>query len=584
MGNARLNTLWARLIIEELHRGGVDYFCLSPGSRCTPLTAAVGRHSDVEHVMHFDERGAAFHALGYARATGRPAALVCTSGTAAANYLPAVVEASMDGVPLVLLTADRPPELRDTGANQTICQPGIYGEYVRWEIDMPCPSEDIDTAFVLTTVDQAVYRARYSQPGPVHLNCMFREPFLIDTDSEEDVMPGGAIDEWSKNDQPYTTYAPARSIPTPDSLRELVDTLNGAKSGLLIVGRCRNRLEIEAARELARRLNWPVFADIASGLRMGSDLANVIPHYDYVLQTNVLDSHGPFTCLQVGRTPTSKRLAQFLAGDTVEKHIVFADHPHRQDPGHRVSMRFEGDLGASVEALIPLLEPVPETNFLTALKKLSAECSRVIDRAPGTDARLSEPVCARTVSRQIGAGDGLWLASSMPIRDMDLFAAADGNPVVVGCNRGASGIDGAIASASGFAAGLKRPVTLIIGDLAFLHDLNSLALLRSLRQKMTIVVINNDGGGIFSFLPVAAHTDIFEPMFGTPHGIPIEKAAEMFDLWYANPSTIDEFGDACAGARNVDGSTILEIHTDRDENFKLHRAIEQEVVAALNEL
>src|SRR5215210_6586165 len=271
----RANRLWAYLIVEELLRCGVDFFCVAPGSRSTPLVAALAANEKARTLVHFDERGTAFAALGYARATGRPAAWITTSGTAVANGLPAVVEASTDGVPMILLTADRPPELRQTGANQTIDQPDIFGDYVRWRFDLPAPDPGIDPAMVLTTVDQAAYRASRAPQGPVHLNLMFREPFLLEGD--EDALSGPS--SWERSDEPYTRYAATKPAVDGMEIHKLWETLRPVRRGLVVAGRLASRKQGEAVLRLAEVLGWPLLPDIGSQVRLGADSQGLVPHY-----------------------------------------------------------------------------------------------------------------------------------------------------------------------------------------------------------------------------------------------------------------------------------------------------------------
>ena len=275
----RANLLWATLIVEELARSGVDFFCVAPGSRSTPLIAALAANERARNLVHFDERGTAYAALGYARATGRPAAWITTSGTAVANGLPAAIEAAIDGVPMILLTADRPPELRQTGANQTIDQPDIFGDYVRWRFDLPAPEAAVDPAMVLTTVDQTVYRARRAPSGPVHLNLMFREPFLPEDGDE----PLAAPVRWRESDEPYTRYAATGPAVDLDEVERLREELRPVKKGLVVAGRLPSRKQGEAALRLAESLDWPLLPDVGSQVRLGARSENLVPYYDALL-------------------------------------------------------------------------------------------------------------------------------------------------------------------------------------------------------------------------------------------------------------------------------------------------------------
>jgi len=567
------NRLWAKLLVEELRRCGVGLFCVAPGSRSTPLVAALASDPKAKALVHFDERGTAFAALGYARATGRPAAWITTSGTAVANGLPAIVEASTDGVPMILLTADRPPELRQTGANQTIDQPDIFGDFVRWRFDLPAPDLEIDPAMVLTTVDQAVYRARRAPSGPVHLNLMFREPFLSDP-QDKTGQPSGPVD-WMNSDEPYTRYAATKPAVNEVEIGRISDVLRPVERGIIVAGRLASRKQGEAVHRLADALGWPLLPDIGSQVRLGSK--RTIAFYDALLASEqFVEAHAPEAVLHVGGRSLSKRLEKFLARSRPNPYIVARENPFRLDPSHRVTHSIETDV---VDFCAALSRTVPESSvqneWLAGWRGASESVGRNLDRLLPEEGALSEPLLARLVSRHVPEGHGLVVASSMPVRDLDAFAATNGAPVPVAANRGASGIDGTVATAAGYSRGLDTPVTLVIGDLALLHDLNSLAILRDL--SVTVVVVNNDGGGIFSFLPVAEHEQFFEPYFGTPQHVIFEPAARMFGLGYENPRTVVEFVEAYRSASVGGHSTIIEVRTNREENVSLHRDLLAEI-------
>ena len=571
----RANRLWAYLIVEELVRSGVDFFCVSPGSRSTPLVAALSENPKAKSLVHFDERGSAFAALGYARATGRPAAWITTSGTAVANGLPAIVEASTDGVPMLCLTADRPPELRQTGANQTIVQPNVFGDYVRWSFDLPAPDLSADSASVLTTVDQAVYRARRAPKGPVHLNAMFREPFLDNSKPEGD--SSLAPESWRESGEPYTRYADTKSSIDGEEIVRLWDKLRTARHGLIVAGRLESLSQGEAVARLAASLGWPLLADVSSQIRLG-EVRKCVAYYDALLAGDqFFDSHMPDSVLHFGGRPLSKRLEQALARIGPDPYVVVRDNPFRLDPSHRVTQSVETDIVEFCAALSKAAGKGPglESGWLAGWREASENAASLIDKRFSREEELSEPSLAWLISRHIPEEHGLVLASSMPVRDMDTFAATDGQAVPVAANRGASGIDGTVATAAGFALGSGRPITLVIGDLALLHDINSLAMLKDL--PIVVVAINNDGGGIFSFLPVSSQEAFFEPYFGTPHGLGFESAARMFGLGYEHPGTITEFLDSYRAACSKGSSTLIEITTDRQVNVGLHRDLLDEI-------
>ena len=568
----RANRLWAYLIVEELLRCGIDFFCVAPGSRSTPLVAALAANERARSLIHFDERGTAFAALGYARATGRAAAWITTSGTAVANGLPAVVEAATDGVPMILLTADRPPELRQTGANQTIDQPDIFGDYVRWRFDLPAPDPGIDPAMVLTTVDQAAYRAGRTPQGPVHLNLMFREPLHPDP-GDEDILSGPS--SWTQGDGPYTRYAATKPAVDEMEINRLWETLRPVNRGLLVAGRLASRKQGEAVLRLADTLGWPLLPDIGSQARLGSE--GFAAHYDALLAgDSFAGTHAPEAVVHVGGRALSKRLEQFLASSSPDPYVVVRENPFRLDPAHRVTHSVEAnvlDFCAALARAATEDPPAVDASWTAGWREASEEVGRYLDGI--SSGEPNEPLVARVLTRNVPPDHGFVVANSMPVRDLDTYAATGGAPVPVAANRGASGIDGTVATAAGFARGLGRPVTLLIGDLAMLHDLNSLAMLRDVH--IVVVVLNNDGGGIFSFLPIAGHEVFFEPYFGTPQGVGFEPAAKMFGLAYEHPGTLEDFVEAYDSACARGTSTLIEIQTDRAENVALHHRLLQEV-------
>lgn len=576
--------LWADLLIEELVRSGVGLFCVASGSRSTPLVSAIAANPRARErvLLHYDERGTAFAALGYARATGHPAAWITTSGTAVANGLPAVVEASTDEAPMLLLTADRPPELRQTGANQTIDQPGIFGGYARWSFDLPAPDPRIDPAMVLTTTDQAIHRSLRVPFGPAHLNVPFREPLAPAADGEDYSEYLSGLSRWLDGDAPYTGYPESRPVAATGALyREL----RPAQRGLLVAGRLESAKERKSVRSLADALGWPLLPDIASGLRLGNEVQHRAAYYDLLLSDEEFAaSHAPQAVLHVGGRLVSKRLQQHISRSAPSPYVVAHSSPARFDPDHRVTHNVEADVSRFCDELAELARREPphsKPKWAESWSAASGKAGEKLERVLPDHGELSEPQAARAVSRLTPEGWGLFLASSMPVRDMDAYAAADGPALEVGVNRGASGIDGTVASAAGFARGLGRPVALVIGDLALLHDLNSLAMLRESPHPLVVVAVNNDGGGIFSFLPVSEHRDIFEPYFGTPHGLGFESAAAMFGLAYECPADGASFARAFREACERSSSILIEVRTDRDANLALHRELQRRVTEAL---
>jgi 2-succinyl-5-enolpyruvyl-6-hydroxy-3-cyclohexene-1-carboxylate synthase len=310
-------------------------------------------------------------------------------------------------------------------------------------------------------------------------------------------------------------------------------------------------------------------------------LSTIVPYFDQLWLLEHYQQWSVDTVLQIGGRIISKRFLQWLTNHPAQQHIVIANNPERHDPAHTVSLRLDADLGHLIEPLLPQLHARSVEAWTTELVNASQRIHPVVDQVILSQEAISEPAIARLVSRQLPSGHGLYLANSMPIRDMDMYGDPDGNIRIVGCDRGTSGIEGAIAAAAGFAMGKQTPVTLLVGDLSLLHDLNSLATLKSLAQPVIVIVINNDGGGIFSFLPVAQCDDVFEPYFGVPHDLTFKAASQMFNLDYYCPQTLEEFSQVYKTALDHQFTTVIEVVTDRQENLALHQTLQQQIVGAL---
>lgn len=572
-----INRVWAQLVIAELVRSGVDTFCLASGFRNAPLAMAAVEHPGTRVVTHYDERGAAFFALGFARASGRAAGWITTSGTAVANGLPAIVEADADRVPMLLLTADRPPELRHAGANQAIDQAGIFHRYVRWSFDLPAPSEAVPAAFVLTTVDQACFRARSVPEGPVHLNCMFRAPLV-----REEAVDAGyltRLQSWQQTQEPYTQYVQAARESGLNDIAALVGTVSRV---LLVIGRLKKHEDGAAALDLATALRWPVFADINSQVRLGCAADVLIDAFELCLEDDAFaDRNAPEAVLYLGAPAVSKKVMHFLARHRPCPFVVIDEGPCRFDPMHQVSHRVQCGVRAASSELKPHLAIARgfEEDWLRAWQDANSRVRQVLASQLAGAGSLSEPFVARAVTMLIPVGHGLVLGNSMPVRDADRFGAVLGARVPVTANRGASGIDGTIATAAGAAHGWAVPVTVIVGDLAFLHDVNSLAMVRTL--PLTIVVINNDGGGIFHLVEIDTTHDTFERCFGTPHGLRFEHAARLYGIRYARVISREAFVEVYSRACGDGEATIIEVCTDRRENHELHEALQAQAAAAV---
>lgn len=580
MNVRQITTLWSTVVVEELIRQGAGFFCISPGSRSTPLTAAVARNPRARFRIFVDERSAGFFALGHARATHKPAVLVCTSGTALANYFPSVVEADADARPMIILSADRPFELLECGANQTIRQQNIFGSCTRWSFGLPSPSTDTPLPSLLSTVDEAVRRSLSFPAGPVHLNVPFREP--IDPEPPDWNDPWVApITTWQESSRPWSAFSLSRKEVPEEELSRLRTIVSEAANPLLVAGNMGNNEEAGAILSLSRSLGIPLFADLTSGLRFSH---HCLPWQLAFQSTSFISNLMPDVVVHFGGALIGKQPGMAIRGWAPQHYIVVRSHPARFSPDHNVTLSIEAS-PASVAMALHGCRNTGTASTSQLEQAFFSKAGAIIETccAPGT--AVSELSAARIVSQLIDRQSGLFVSNSMPARDMDMYADhLQDEPTRVALNRGASGIDGIISTAAGFAAGLRKPVTLMIGDLAFLHDLNALSLLGDSGNRLIVVVLNNNGGGIFSFLPIAAETGIFEQFFATPQDYSIRASAETFGLAHTCPRTNAEFAASYTAALQSERSSVIEVCGTREENFRLHQQLKSSVIAAADSI
>lgn len=580
MNNRQITTLWSNIVVEELIRQDVDFFCISPGSRSTPLTIAIARHPKARWKIFADERSAGFFALGYGRATGKPAILICTSGTAVANYFPAVVEASIDFQPMLILSADRPFELLECGANQTIRQEHIFGSYTRWNMQLPTPSKDIPLSSLLSTISYAIAKACGSPAGPVHLNQPFREPFEPETPDVHDPW-FTALQQWLNSGKPVNRSIIPERQPDSSTVTLLRQLLASAQQPLIIAGSMTNTADALAVSELAEDLRVPVYADYSSGLRL---CASIRPWQLLFQSPEFRKSFKADLVLHFGGNIIAKHPATALREWQPEHYIVIKPQPTRFSPDHNVTCRLEASIALTATMLKGCRTIPPKLNINT-IDTLFRRVSEEIKTELLPDKPITDISAAQLVSQLITEQQLLFVSNSMPVRDMDNYASSShkhGIPTAI--NRGASGIDGIISTASGFAEGHQKSATLMIGDIAFLHDLNALSLLGKLSVPLQIIVLNNNGGGIFSFLPVAACHDVFETHFATPQNYNIRSAAETFGLDYACPHTNREFSEVYSAACRSNRSIVIEVQSSRAKNVIQHRALRGRITAIADSL
>ncbi|XP_022149055.1 protein PHYLLO, chloroplastic isoform X2 [Momordica charantia] len=602
--HANINALWASLIVEECSRLGLTYFCIAPGSRSSPLAVAAASHPLITCMACFDERSLSFHAIGYAKGSHRPAVVITSSGTAVSNLLPAVVEASQNFLPLLLLTADRPPELQDAGANQSINQVNHFGSFVRFFFGLPVPTDQIPARMVLTTLDSAVHRATSSPCGPVHINCPFREP-LESSPSRWNLACLNGLHVWMSSAEAFTKYIQLRasqtSADTFGQMAEVLKVINGARNGILLLGSIHSEDEIWAAFLLAKHISWPIVADVLSGLRLRKSSSSFleieknfffVDHLDHALLSDSVRKWLKFdVIIQIGSRVTSKRVSKMLEDCFPCSYIMVDEHPGRHDPSHIVTHRIQSTVLEFVGCLLKTGFPRHRSKCSATLQALNMMVEWEIQFQISSNYSLSEPQVAQVISEALPFDSVLFLGNSMPIRDVDMYAhgwSKCNNSVAAkplnlqlpfywtwtSGNRGASGIDGLLSTAVGFSVGSNKRVLCVVGDVSFLYDTNGLAILsqRMTRKPVTIVVINNNGGGIFSLLPIKDKVEpaILDQYFHTSHKISLRSLCVAHGLKHLHVRTKRELQDALLMSQREENDFIIEVESSIDANTSFH--------------
>ncbi|EHJ94721.1 2-succinyl-5-enolpyruvyl-6-hydroxy-3-cyclohexene-1-carboxylic-acid synthase [Vreelandella boliviensis] len=547
--HATFNHVWAALMLEELYRLGVRDVVLAPGSRSSPLTMVASEHAGLRCHCHFDERGLGFMALGIARGSQRPVVIITTSGTAVANLYPAVVEARLLGVPLIVLSADRPIELLDNGSNQAIDQRDIFSRHTIVHHDLPPPDADIKAAFLLSTIDQAVDQQQRT-PGPMHINCRYREPLYPGAslvDASDYLAPLG---RWLTASKPWSDWS---SSPVTPALHNEWETF-AQQRGLIVVGSIDDPQQAQQVVALAKQLGWPLLADVQSQLRF--DPHNLI-HFDLALHDAGFSAElaKAEVLLQFGGRLISKRLTQFIAQQPWQDVWLVDPLPQRLDPDYCVKRRLIGSPADFIAALPTHSEQSPWHQ----LDSLQCRTSQLVEERCTTFSELG--VCHQLARLAEGQ---LFIGNSLPARLMNMLGTHRQTPLQVFANRGASGIDGLIATAYGLSCICSQPTTIVLGDTSALHDLNSLALLKQATQPLVVVILNNDGGSIFHMLPVPKEGELLERYYRQPHGLSFEHAAKMFGLGYSAPDSLNAFAAAYTQALTA-GVTLIEINVPHQQ-------------------
>ncbi len=602
------STLWGRVLVDELANGGLDAVCIAPGSRSTPLTVAVAAHPDIEVFSHLDERSAAYFAVGRARQTGEPTALVCTSGTAAANFHPAVIEADQARVPLLVLTADRPAELRDSGANQTIDQVGLYGGAVRWDAELPEPEADERKVRSLrTTAARAIAETTSTPPGPVHLNCPFKKPL------EPIEMPGDVPDAFEETragrgrEGPFVTVASGRPQLTDGDLDSVAEALSAADRPLIVAGPADPdelvALDPSAVTELATRLGAPVLADPLSGVRYGphvtagsdSGIGPIVGGYDAYIGS----MPAPDVVLRFGASPTSKPLRHALRDSDAIQYLIDPAGEWREATFTATNL-LTATPNSVIESLCdrlrsgaptadsgghtdPTSRSTTDGDWLPGFEHAERTHWDHCDDAVATASLETEPfegAILASVFEHAPDPATVFVSNSMPIRDADRFGRPQEAELTVLANRGASGIDGITSTALGAGSCVDEPLVLVTGDLAFYHDTNGLLAIDRCDVDATIVLIDNDGGGIFHKLPIESFDPPFTEQFKTPHGLEFEGLGDVYDLEFERVAPA-VFPPAYKESVDRDGTQVLAVEFDAEASHRRREELQQRVVRAI---
>lgn len=566
-----INRVWSSLIIDEFIKNNITHFYLSPGMRNAPLIAALVNFQKQNFKLNIftcmDERAAGYRALGYSKATGNPSVLLCTSGTAMANYMPAIIEAKKSNLPLIIISADRPPELTFCDDNQTMDQTKFYGNYVQGEMSLGAPCLEISPLALTSSLSNLIHKSLYPQRGPVHFNCAFREPLeathkLIPEDYLK--LASDQINRFG----PSTRYLSSDTIPSITDLKIIADELKKSKSGLLVVGSLNPYDLTDDVKDFIALLNWPVYFDISSSLKYEYNLSdNALPTFDHPEVQEALVKNPPETIFHVGGRLTSKHYYSFLKQVPSINLITLSRNIEKEDPSHHTKMRINADINSTLKSLTSNLQDLP-------LKKLSLGINfetftkakiKLIEDAP-----LSYPAITKLIIDQLKNNSILYIGNSTVVRSFDAYFSYDNRKnILIATNRGVSGIEGFIASSIGFIDGKQKELYLIIGDVSFIHDLNSLYFLKDLKIPLKIILINNDGGGIFTLLPIHKEEEILN-YITSPHGQTFEKAASLANINYIKVDKKNDLESSFMRLQEMKHHCLMEISVNNKTNKEIY--------------
>lgn len=579
------STVYARLFVDELAKSGLQDVCLTPGSRNTPLVLAFAEHPAIKTYSHLDERSAAFFAHGIAMAKDSPVAMVCTSGTGGANYYPAIVEAHQSRVPLIVLTADRPPELRHSGANQTIDQIKLFGDFVLWFVDAPLPEQnppDETLRHMRTLANRAYATANGNRKGVVHINLPFRKPL---EPTPEDMTTAEYQTVLSARDtSPTTHFTTGKPAISSNDLSLVENILSESRSSLIICGtRCPGGAFSQQLVAFAQQWHIPILADTVSGIRFGHDTHNspVIGGYDTLLQSYSPDVD---VLVHFGNVPTSKTLNTFLSNVKCNYRIAISSDGVWADDKYLMTHFLHVDPVYLLEQLGCNSDLNAHPAFIQQFRTMEQTTWEVIQQEIEARDYFDGAVVYDAV-RLMPDDSNLFVGNSLPVRHLDQFGMPTPHRIHAYANRGASGIDGNISTALGIgAAHLQRPLVAIVGDITLYHDMNGLLAVHRCGIPVTIILLNNGGGGIFHRLPINQYDPEFTDFFVTPHGLDFSHTAALYGLDYVVANTREAFQTAFTETVNNRTSTIIEVQTNAIADLRRRNEIVQRVQERIRSL
>lgn len=544
-----------------MYHAGIRHVVISPGSRSTPLAYLFAEHPGIKTHVVIDERSAAFFAMGMAKISSHPVVLLCTSGTAGANYYPAIIEAKYARVPVIVLTADRPHELREVGAPQAIDQIHLYGKHVKWFVDLPQPNErETTNNYLQQTCYKAVNTSLQVPRGPVHLNVPLPEPLIPELPVE------------FSNTVERIRSSIGGVFPAESMVSELRNLLNSGQKGIIVAGELACRSAEKAVIQLAEAYDLPLIADPLSQLRTYGDnpSLNIMDTYDTFLRDlNIREKLKPDFVIRVGSMPVSKALGQFLQGLSNIRYIVIDEGGHR-DPIHKATDSWTVSESLLIREVINEDQvPILNQEWLNQWVNLNEKVKTLVIQK-SKELAWNEGKAVQAILESLPCDSLLYVGNSMPIRDVDTFLFKQNKTIQLLANRGTNGIDGVVSSSLG-ASVSKQPSFLLIGDLSFYHDLNGLLISQMEEIDITIFVLNNNGGGIFSYLSQSEQPYHFEKLFGTPANLTFENAVKMYNGLYKQVHNLTELKQALGEFNNKSGLKVAEIMTNREKNVEIHR-------------